>query len=448
VLLGSAALLPIGGLGWWSCTSFALALGALAFSVAILVVGAIWRFGPVDRAWNDVQNLASRLTAGDISARLYPPREHAAKSLYQTLNGMASALQDRYTDLSRASAEQDAILRTMVEGVIVIDPEGRIRRVNVAARALLDMSVAAIEGRLVAEVVRQSEVLSVITQVMQSQERRSMTVRVRGLTARTLDIQAAPLVAEGGVAPGMLLVIHDITRVERLETIRRDFVANVSHELKTPITSIKGFVETLLDGAMNDPNLCSKFLAIIGRQSERLNSIFNDLLALAKLEADSDDGSVDFGLCSVIELVKAAIDDCLYRAIQRGVQLQMHGTHDATVFVKKSLIEQALVNLIDNAIKYSDAGAVVRVECVVGGEHVELAVVDSGPGIESKHLERLFERFYRVDHGRSRQQGGTGLGLAIVKHIIQIHGGKVNVESEVGRGSRFSLVLKQENGVG
>lgn len=439
-----ASMLPLCAAAAWNGSLASVGV-ALFVSIVIAVAGSVWEGVRLDRAWSDVQALAGRLGAGDLSARLYPPRGVGIAPLYRSINGMASALQDRFSELTRVSAEQDAILRTMVEGVVVIDPQGRIRRVNSAARSLLDIAAESVEGRLVAEVIRQAEVLTAVNQAVQSSVRSSITVRLRSPSHKTLDIHSAPLISDGAVAPGMLLVIHDISRIERLENVRRDFVANVSHELRTPITSIKGFVETLLDGAVNDPALAPKFLGIIGRQAERLNSIFNDLLTLAKLEAGGEDPAVEFEIHRVGELVQAAVDDCAHLALEKGVRLEVHVPDDTHIYINKSLMGQALVNLIDNAIQYSGAGSSVQVSCACNAHTVELAVSDNGPGIEKKHLERVFERFYRVDQGRSRHQGGTGLGLAIVKHIVQIHGGKVQVESNVGRGSCFSIVLQREN---
>jgi two-component system phosphate regulon sensor histidine kinase PhoR len=252
------------------------------------------------------------------------------------------------------------------------------------------------------------------------------------------------LLARDGVAPGVLFVFYDVTRIRQLEAVRRDFVANVSHELRTPVTSIKGFVETLIDGAKDEPDSLDRFLAIIARQAERLNSIFNDLLTLARLEAGGDGAKIDLESRGILDLVQAAVDDCSHRGEAKGMRLEVRIDADVKVRVNPSLIQQALVNLIDNAIKYSDNNRIVCVEARLEGTFVQVAVVDQGPGIEAAHLARVFERFYRIDQGRSRQLGGTGLGLAIVKHIAHVHGGDVSVESEVGRGSRFSISLPAE----
>ena len=237
-------------------------------------------------------------------------------------------------------------------------------------------------------------------------------------------------------------MFHDTTRIQKLENVRRDFVANVSHELRTPITSIKGFVETLMDGAMNEPESLKKFLGIIAKHSDRLNAIFSDLLTLAQLEAREEGEELGLEVCSAAAVARAAVEACSLRAAERKAQVSVEVPEDVQILAKENLIEQALVNLIDNAIKYSDNQAHVTISARPEGELVRLSVSDTGPGIDKQHLPRLFERFYRVDQGRSRQMGGTGLGLSIVKHIAQVHGGKVEVDSVLGKGSTFSLVLK------
>jgi len=442
LLIALAGSLPLLAVSLAYCNSVTTLLSASFLSALIFSAGSLWYFGHVDRAFSEIYQVCSRMRAEDLSARLYPPRLRRLTPLYRMINSTASFLQKQFGRLSHTSAEQDAILRTMVEGVVSIDPDGRIRTVNTAARMLLDISTSQIEGRLVAEVIRHAQLLRFVSEVLSDNAPRALTIALQGEMTRQLEVQASPLIAEGAVKPGILLVIHDTTRVRRLENVRRDFVANVSHELRTPITSIKGFVETLQDGAMHDPALLAKFLGIIGRQAERLNSIFNDLLTLAKLEAGGDDAEVELESMKVSELIRAAIDDCGHSASAKEIILQVASGSDGRVLVNLSLVEQALVNLIDNAIKYSEPKSVVRVEVTPGDEYTEVAVVDNGPGIEKRHLARLFERFYRVDQGRSRQQGGTGLGLAIVKHIAQVHGGRVEVKSVLGEGSRFSIFLK------
>jgi len=257
-----------------------------------------------------------------------------------------------------------------------------------------------------------------------------------------LNLRATALKDVAGCRVGTLVVLSDVTLLRKLETVRQDFVANVSHELRTPITSVKGFAETLLDGAMNDPATTERFLKIIVRQANQLETIIRDLLDLSRLEQSSSQ-NLERQMTPLAGVLKSAMELCQSRAVERGVSLSLVCEENLSAVVHAGLIEQAIVNLIDNAIKYGASGERSQVDVVARreGTCVCISVRDHGNGIEQKHLERLFERFYRVDKGRSRDLGGTGLGLAIVKHIVLIHKGTVAVDSEVGKGSTFTVRL-------
>jgi two-component system phosphate regulon sensor histidine kinase PhoR len=342
------------------------------------------------------------------------------------------------------SREQDAILRSMNEGVVTVDSTGRIARVNEAARSLLGIHKAYVESMSLEEVVPQEEIRAFIKEAASSMLPTSGSVLLTGERTRVFDVYGSPLFQDDGSSSGTLIVVRDMTRVHNLEVVRRDFVANVSHELKTPVTSIKGFAETLLDGAIEDPEACNKFVGIIAKHAERLHAILNDLLTLARLEAGGDEARMELMPYKLGSLVREAIDVCEGAAAVGQVAVSSSVPDDIVVVVNPSLMQQAVVNLVDNAIKYSESGASVRVAVERQGEFVRCMVIDNGPGIDSSHLPRLFERFYRVDQGRSRQMGGTGLGLSIVKHIVLAHGGRVAVESALGQGSVFSIYLKAQ----
>jgi two-component system phosphate regulon sensor histidine kinase PhoR len=264
---------------------------------------------------------------------------------------------------------------------------------------------------------------------------RDRIIRLRGTALRDLS-------GEGGA----VIVLNDVTDMKRLENVRRDFVANVSHELKTPIASIKGFVETLLDGAADDPADRRRFLDIVARQADRLESIIEDLLSLSRIEQSEEAGNLPREPVPIAELLAAVTADCLPRAADRSIRLELSCPDSLVAEVNAPLLEQAVINLVDNAIKYSEPGRTVRLSAdeepaAAGGPAVRIMVEDEGCGIDGEHLPRLFERFYRVDEARSRKLGGTGLGLSIVKHIVQAHDGTVAVQSEPGKGSTFTIRL-------
>jgi two-component system phosphate regulon sensor histidine kinase PhoR len=240
---------------------------------------------------------------------------------------------------------------------------------------------------------------------------------------------------------GAVIVLNDVTRLKKLEKIRRDFVANVSHELKTPVTSIKGFLETLREGAIDDPENAHRFLEIISKNADRLSSIIEDLLILSRLDKEDDGGEVVTETYSINELVDSTMKDCVKKALSKDIELVSDLPDEIQARINPTLLRQALVNLVDNAIKYSEPGKKVLIRALSDSNCIALSVTDEGCGISKEHHSRIFERFYRVDKGRSRREGGTGLGLSIVKHIVNAHGGRISLESSPGKGSTFNLYI-------
>jgi two-component system phosphate regulon sensor histidine kinase PhoR len=240
---------------------------------------------------------------------------------------------------------------------------------------------------------------------------------------------------------GVLVVLNDITRLRKLENIRKEFVANVSHEIRTPITAIKGFVETLRDGAMQNPQDGERFLGIIQNHVLRLEALVEDLLSLSRIEEETEREEIVLEEKPLKEVLAGALQLCQVKAEPKQIRMELSCAEEVAAKINPSLLEQAVVNLLDNAVKYSEAGKRIWVQVESSPQEVLIRVRDEGCGIEKQHLERLFERFYRVDKARSRKLGGTGLGLAIVKHILEAHGGRVTVESQPGRGSTFTLHL-------
>lgn len=411
-------------------------------SILIAICGGLRLSYLSEEALRGVEKATSRFVEGSFEEPVEMPRRKRLTALTEGLNDMASQLQERVRALSQLSREQDAILRSMTEGVITVDSEGRIRRMNEAARTLLGISKAYIEGTSLGDIIRFDEIRRFMREASSSMVPTTRTVMLRQDPELIIDMYGSPLFQDDGSSSGTLIVLRDMTRVHKLENVRRDFVANVSHELRTPVTSIKGFAETLLEGAMYEPESLKRFLGIIGKHAERLHAIFNDLLILSRLEAGDQEERIDVANHKVADIVREAIEVCSANATTKSITVTSSIDDDIRVAVNSSLMQQAFVNLIDNAIKYSDAGTKVSISAERHGEYVRCMVSDTGPGIEAAHLSRLFERFYRVDQGRSRQMGGTGLGLAIVKHIAQVHGGRVDVQSVLGQGSTFSIYLK------
>ncbi len=384
---------------------------------------------------------AERFAKGELEERMAVRGAEEIRGLAEAMNKMAAQLDDRIRTVLRQRNEQEAVLASMVEGVLAVDTDERIIRLNQAAEKLLSIESTRAQGQRIQEVVRKADLQRFIARALESSDPVEGDIVFHGEQERFLQAHGTALKGSQGQDIGVLIVLNDVTRLRRLENVRRDFVANVSHELKTPITAIKGFVETLMDGAINQPEDAQRFLAIITKQADRLNAIIDDLLDLSRIEQDAERHHIVLQPGSVNEVIQSAIQSCEIQANERSITMESSAEAELSARINPALLEQALVNLINNAIKYSEPGSKVRVEGVKTAEGVMVRVRDSGCGIAREHLPRLFERFYRVDKARSRKQGGTGLGLAIVKHIVQTHGGQVSVESTPGMGSTFTIVL-------
>jgi two-component system phosphate regulon sensor histidine kinase PhoR len=357
------------------------------------------------------------------------------------MNQMAEQLEDRLQTVIKEKNQREAVLSSMVEGVLAVDTDGHIISLNKAAAKFFKVvQPENAKGRSIEEVFRNVKLQKFIGSVLKGQETLECELTVQHNEIYDLQARGTNLLGVQGRRIGAVIVFNDVSRLRRLENIRREFVANVSHELKTPITSIKGFVETLLDGAINDPEEANRFLQIVAKHADRLNAIIDDLLTLSRLE-QGDKEEMEMQRAGLAGLMNSSVEVCAHRAKLKNISIKIECPDDLSASVNPPLIEQALINLIGNAVKYSQEGKTVTVRAIEDPDGVTLSVSDQGYGIASEHLERLFERFYRVDKGRSRQEGGTGLGLAIVKHIAQAHGGAVSVDSRFGEGSTFSIFL-------
>jgi len=412
-----------------------LAAAVLAGAVSLLVASKITR--PLET----LRQGAERFARGDLKHRLPSSGAEEIRMLALSLNHMAGELDQRLETIVRQDNEHQAVLASMVEGVLAVDPEGAILSLNEAGAEMLGVDAEQARGRLVHEAIRHAGLLTFVEKALASAEPVEQDLEATGPDKHWLHVHGTVLHDGQQRQIGALIVLHDVTRLRHLEKIRRDFVANVSHELKTPITSIKGFVETLLHEQLENKDHALRFLGIILRQVNRLDAIIGDLLMLSRLERGSEEQTIQLQDESLAEVLRAAVEMCEQKAADKSMRLDLECPADLQADINAPLLEQAVTNLIDNAIKYSEAGAAVRIAAAHEGNAIVIRVQDQGCGIEAVHLPRLFERFYRVDRARSRELGGTGLGLAIVKHIVAAHRGSVQVESTVGRGSTFFISL-------
>jgi len=385
------------------------------------------------------------LAAGDPGAWAVRAGPDEIANLAGALNRMAAALDARLSTAGRQRGEREAVLASMMEGVLAVDEQERVIELNLAAARLLRVEIPRALGRPLAEVARDADLRRFVGGVLAARASQEGEFRLddpaRTGGERVMQAHGTVLRDEAGRGIGALVVLNDVTRLRRLETVRREFVANVSHELKTPITAIKGFVETLIEGEAQDRGETQRYLEIVARQADRLNAIIEDLLALSRLEQEEAEASVELAVTAVRGPLQAALQVCEPLARERGIPVTLDCAPDLAARLNAALLEQAVINLVDNALKHSEADRPVLVAAARSAAGLEIRVRDGGCGIAREHLPRLFERFYRVDRGRSRRQGGTGLGLAIVKHIVKVHGGTVGVESAPGEGSTFTIVI-------
>ncbi len=409
------------------------ALAVLAGGVAAALL--LWPTAATLRA---VARALRGIQSGDLSARVPVRGPDLLSGLSSSFNDTAERLQ---ADVERVREERgrlQTVLDGMVEGVIAVDGRGAVRFVNGAARALLDVPAGeAVEGRPLPEVVRDPGILGLVARALsEAAEAGEAEVVQDGAPRRLLRVSAAP-VREGG--PGAIVLVRDVSTIRRLERMRTDFVANVSHELRTPIAAISGAAETLAGGALADPEAGPAFVGTIERHAERLKALVDDLLTLSRLESAPE--TIDRVPVDAALVVRQACEAAAARAREAGLALDVSAAGPVRLLGDPEALRRLVDNLVVNAITYTPSGGRVHVSLAVEGGTAVLSVSDTGIGIAPEHLERIFERFYRVDKARSRAKGGTGLGLAIVKHSAHLHGGEVSVESRVGIGSTFTVRL-------
>jgi len=399
--------------------------GLIALLLALPL--AAWFAGGITARLQRVVAFARRIAQGDLSARLELEGGDELTAMEGALNQTAERLGQNFAEIESRRHELATMLDSMQEAVVAVTSEGQVRWSNAVMQRIAGTQIRV--GRPLVHSVRDPDLLSCVRGALENGEVRFG--RASSLApGRVFEINAAPLPSGGALA-----VLHDVTRIEAAEKSRRDFIANVSHELRTPLTSIQGYVETLVEDPNPKPDTTREFLGVILKNANRMNRLTEDLLALASVE--SPDYILKAQPIRARALVKDAVDSLGGIVVDSGIELQMAAAPDVLVMADPDAMNQVFGNLIENALKYGKAGKRILIGARPLPEAVEFFVQDFGPGIASEHLERIFERFYRVDKARSRESGGTGLGLAIVKHIVQAHGGRVWVESELGSGATF-----------
>ena len=389
-----------------------------------------------------IRKFSEKVAHGNLDARVKEVATDELGSLAESLNTTADALQGTIDALREEKNRVAAILEGMRAGVLVIDSEGRITLMNPVLGRILQVDLKESLSKKVIQVVRNAELKGILDRVLAEKKEATAVVEMSLGTRRSFEVVAVPLGEPGPASGGVVAVLHDITRLKELENIRKDFVANVSHELRTPLTSIRGFAETLLDGALEDRNNNRRFVEVIKSHALRLSDLTMDLLTLATLESESfqlKPEAIDLPV-----LVHEVLES--FRPLGLTKRQELEAAIEAglpSVKADRDRIRQVLINLLDNAVKFTQEEGKISLEVRLNPERtgVELHVKDRGIGIPSSDLPRIFERFYRVDKARSREQGGTGLGLAIVKHIVEAHRGHVSVKSTLGQGSDFCVTL-------
>lgn len=414
-----------------------LLVAAAAFGIAYALNKAITN--PIQ----DLLVVVRRLQEKEFGRRVLVRSTDELGQLGKAFNELSETLEDLFFTISDREGQLDTILSSMDDGVVAVNMRRKVILANKAAADFFHLEADAMIGKSQFEATRNEELSRLLEKTMDSKDSFTKEMRLRPGSERTLAITSSPLEDQEGKIQGAVAVMRDVTSLRHLEQMRQEFVANVSHELRTPLTSIKGFSETLLNGNLGDQQLLERFLSIINNETDRMIVLINDLLDLSRIES----GKQAFNKAPVD--MKKVFDDTVLmlqsKAEAKEITLQNNIYSPVIVEGDEKLLKQVALNLVDNGVKYTPEGGKVWIEAEQGLDSVEFIVCDNGLGIASEHLDRIFERFYRVDKGRARHMGGTGLGLAITKHIIDKHKGTIAVESRVGKGTKIRLTLKKMN---
>lgn len=415
-------------------------LGALLGLAVGGIAGAALAW-PIGRQMNWAAETLERLAAGETDQISRESGISETDRMLRAGRALARRSDEERRSAERQRIEAEALIAAMAEGIVVIAADERVRSINPAARRMLDLGTTPVAGRLAVEVLRNAELNRLLQRVLLSGEPADAYLDFHAPRDFCLQVRGVPFAPLGERRPGALLTLHDVSRLRTLERVRRDFAANASHELRTPVTSIRGYAESLCEMQISPPE-AAHFAEVIARNAAQLQTLIQDLLTLAEIESDREQGRTPPKEDLPVSVLFAAVEQaCLPAARSRRITLRFRTPEGLRVQAVPSLLERALLNLVENAIRYSDPGTTVDVEAERTPDELLLRVRDQGVGIAPEHLERIFERFYRVDRARSRRHGGTGLGLSIVRNAVEAQGGVVTAESQVGVGSVFTIRL-------
>ncbi|WP_127582846.1 two-component system histidine kinase PnpS [Paenibacillus koleovorans] len=424
---------------WWGLLGGLLVVFVIAAAASFRIAHQLTR--PLDK----ITRVAQQITNMNYKSRVYIRNKDEIGQLGQAINTMADSLHVQMNRIRENEARLSSVLDNMVSGVVMIDEAGLIVLLNRSAEVILGYSSRELIGRRHDEVNQPIELTQLIQACMDRNERIRDEMNFYFPEERLLEVSLVPMLQLDQEWAGLVIVLHDITAIRRLEKVRSEFVANVSHELKTPVAAVKGFAETLLAGAMNDPAIAKQFLQIIYDESERLNRLIGDILELSKIE--SKRVPLQFSPVHLNSFLGKLMEIMQPEAERKSIELSMYVNEELYLEADEDRLGQIVINLLSNGINYTPEGGKVKVTAMpipgdqTDGEGVRIVITDTGIGIPKKDVPRIFERFYRVDKARSRSSGGTGLGLSIVKHLVELHRGTIRVESDLGLGSRFILEL-------
>lgn len=420
-----------------SLSKWAALLTAVVGLVALVVADYINR--NITDPLKEMLDLTKQLQEGEFGRRVLVRSTDEIGQLCRAFNELSLKLEEMFQTIHDRESKLNAILTGMEDGVLAVDTNHKVILANRSLAEMINEDETNLIGKHLIEVIQSYQLVEVVSDAMKSTKSIETEIKLFPSSERIIAVTSSPLEDENSQVIGVVIVLRDVTELRRLESMRKEFVANVSHELRTPMTSIKGFVETILNGKVNDAALVERFLTIVKGETDRMITLINDLLDLTKIESSKQ--KIIFEEVNIRSVFADTITVLENKANEKGITLENH-LDDLFVLGDPKLLRQVSINLVDNAIKYNKERGRVWIDAVVEDGVAKICVNDTGFGIPSEHLDRIFERFYRVDKGRSRQMGGTGLGLSIVKHIIDRHKGKIWAESEVGVGTRIIFTLK------